>query len=76
MDLYSVNYLHFGAPKSWFCIPPEHQKRFKMVVKDMLPDLFRGCPEFLRHKVCRLGQSLEVVTGAGVQFAAEVQGGR
>eukprot|EP00798_Chlamydomonas_sp_ICE-L_P002219 gene2219-33779_t len=50
MDLYSVNYLHFGAPKSWFIIPPKHQERFKMVVQNMIPDVFRGCPEFLRHK--------------------------
>ncbi|GIL53254.1 hypothetical protein Vafri_8903 [Volvox africanus] len=50
LDLYSVNYLHFGAPKQWYCIPPASRKRFEGLVKGMLPDLFKACPEFFRHK--------------------------
>jgi len=51
MDLHSVNYLHYGAPKYWYCIPPEHRERFERWVKDQVPDCFRGCSEFIRHKV-------------------------
>lgn len=29
MDLYSINYLHFGAPKSWYCVPPSHGKKIE-----------------------------------------------
>ena len=50
MDLASVNYLHYGANKSWYCIPPAHRSRFEQLVKDLLPELFRQCPEFFRHK--------------------------
>ena len=59
-DLHSVNYLHYGAPKSWYCIPPAHRARFELLLKGFLPDMFRACPEFLRHKVplqpCQLCQ--------------------
>jgi JmjC domain, hydroxylase len=51
MDLHSVNYLHYGACKSWYAIPPSHRVRFEQLVKGLLPDLFRTCPEFFRHKV-------------------------
>ncbi len=51
MDLYSVNYVHFGAPKQWYVIPPEHSKRFEYVIKSQLPEAFKVCAEFLRHKV-------------------------
>ncbi|KAG2217670.1 hypothetical protein INT45_006179 [Circinella minor] len=50
MDLYSINYLHFGAPKQWYAIPTTHTKKFESVMQNIFPQEYKECPEFLRHK--------------------------
>lgn len=67
LDLASVNYLHYGASKSWYCIPPAHRPRFEQVLRDQLPDLFRQCPEFFRHKVRTLHVYLKHVSEIAVR---------
>src|ERR1043165_2563045 len=31
MDVYSISYLHFGAPKTWCVIPPKHGRQIEGV---------------------------------------------
>jgi jumonji domain-containing protein 2 len=50
MDLYSINYLHYGEPKSWYSVPPTHRKRFESLAESFFQDEYRGCHDFLRHK--------------------------
>eukprot|EP01042_Synura_sphagnicola_P029617 gene29617-38193_t len=50
MDLYSINYLHFGAPKSWYGISPTYRRRFEQMAEKFYPTEFSQCHQFLRHK--------------------------
>lgn len=50
MDLHSINYIHFGAPKQWYAIRQADRQRFESVMAAAFPADARKCPQFLRHK--------------------------
>jgi len=50
VDLYSINYIHFGAPKQWYSISQEDARKFEAAMKQIWPVDSKNCDQFLRHK--------------------------
>lgn len=58
LDLYSINFLHSGAPKIWYCVPPSESDKFDAMAQQLFPELASDCPDFLRHKNIMISPSL------------------
>lgn len=50
LDLYSINLLHLGAPKYWYCIDLDSNDDFEEFSQKMFSNRFEKCSEYLRHK--------------------------
>ncbi|XP_071472992.1 lysine-specific demethylase 4D-like [Marmota flaviventris] len=71
MDLYSINYLHFGEPKTWYAVPPEHGQRLERLARDLFPGSSQCCEAFLRHKVALISPT--VLHENGIPFNSVTQ---
>ncbi|KAI0340988.1 hypothetical protein BDW22DRAFT_1378501 [Trametopsis cervina] len=50
MDLFSINYIHFGAPKFWYAIPQGRAASLETTMRGYFPKEVSNCSQFLRHK--------------------------
>lgn len=51
MDLYSINYLHFGEPKTWYAVPPAHGYKLEKLANENFSSSYKTCEAYLRHKM-------------------------
>ncbi|PIA45403.1 hypothetical protein AQUCO_01700743v1 [Aquilegia coerulea] len=56
--LYSLNYMHWGAPKLWYGVPGEEAQKLEEAMKKHLPDLFEEHPDLLHKLVTQLSPSI------------------
>ncbi|EJD00680.1 JmjC-domain-containing protein [Fomitiporia mediterranea MF3/22] len=50
MDLFSINYIHFGAPKFWYSVPQGRAMQLENTLRSFFPRDGAKCRQFLRHK--------------------------
>ncbi|DBA78911.1 TPA: hypothetical protein ACH3X1_008792 [Trebouxia sp. C0004] len=74
MDLHSVNYLHYGAPKVWYCIPPSDRQKMDAFVAKKLYAQHGRCREFMRHKTVLIKPDTLEAAGITVQKVVQHPG--
>ncbi|KAE8677025.1 putative lysine-specific demethylase JMJ16 [Hibiscus syriacus] len=56
--LYSLNYMHLGAPKIWYGVPGKDASKLEAAMRKHLPDLFDEQPDLLHKLVTQLSPSI------------------
>jgi hypothetical protein len=88
MDLFSINYIHFGAPKFWYAIPQGQAEQLERTLAGMCLVLHQGwvlivlgyfaeearqCDQFLRHKSFTVSPSRLANDGLRVNMLVQKQ---
>ncbi|KAI6660856.1 hypothetical protein LOD99_13580 [Oopsacas minuta] len=63
---HSINYLHWGEPKTWYGIPPYAADKFENCVRDYVPGLVANDPQLLHHLITMVPPSLLLESGVPV----------
>ncbi|KAF6154777.1 hypothetical protein GIB67_032389 [Kingdonia uniflora] len=63
---YSLNYMHWGAPKIWYGVPGRDALKLEATMKKYLPDLFEEQPDLLHKLVTQLSPSILKAEGVPV----------
>ncbi|CAN1246953.1 Putative lysine-specific demethylase JMJ16 [Linum grandiflorum] len=72
--LYSLNYMHWGAPKLWYGVPGKDALRLEEAMRKHLPDLFEEQPDLLHKLVTQLSPSILKSEGVPVYRCAQNPG--
>lgn len=71
---YSINYLHWGEPKTWYGVPGSQAEQFEKVMQETTPDLFRNQPDLLHQLVTILNPNILMDRGVPVYHIDQAAG--
>ncbi|KAI4786149.1 hypothetical protein KUCAC02_037316, partial [Chaenocephalus aceratus] len=63
---YSINYLHWGEPKTWYGVPSVAAERLEAVMKKLTPELFEYQPDLLHQLVTIMNPNILMSHGVPV----------
>ncbi|XP_012280328.1 lysine-specific demethylase lid isoform X2 [Orussus abietinus] len=63
---YSINYLHWGEPKTWYGVPGSLAERFEHSMKSAAPELFHSQPDLLHQLVTIMNPNILMNEGVPV----------
>ena len=71
----SINFLHWGEPKTWYGIPSTHAEKAETVMRESAVELFQAQPDLLHHIVTTMNPNVLQAHGVPVyrmdQYAGE-----
>jgi len=72
--LFSVNYLHTGKAKRWYCVPSNYAQLFENTMRQFLPELFVQNPNLLHLLVTQLSPKILQQSGVPVYTGLQKAG--
>ena len=54
----SINYLHWGEPKTWYGISAKYAEKAEEVMRESAKELFSGQPDLLHHIVTTMNPNV------------------
>ncbi|CAN7057377.1 unnamed protein product [Brassica oleracea var. botrytis] len=72
--LYSMNYMHWGAPKLWYGVAGKDAVKLEEAMRKHLPDLFEEQPDLLHKLVTQLSPSKLKTAGVPVHRCVQHAG--
>ncbi|XP_073400283.1 lysine-specific demethylase 5A isoform X2 [Dendrobates tinctorius] len=63
---YSINYLHWGEPKTWYGVPSHAAEQLEDVMRELAPELFETQPDLLHQLVTIMNPNILMEHGVPV----------
>lgn len=74
LDLFSINFLHFGAAKYWYSVPPRYASNVESLAQRCFREDYQECSQFLRHKSYLLSPTVLAANGIPCYHTQQNQG--